>query len=75
MKGWDIVFTNEGRYLSANGKGFLLSFGCNSSSNYDFLMGVVPKQKDIYSLDLLGNPREVFPCTNRVSLFNYRTQV
>ena len=60
---------NAGRYLGAYGTGMLLTFGCNSTNNYDFTVGVVPKQKGIYSLDLLGVPRNVGACPNRNSGF------
>ena len=60
---------NIGRYLDVYGTGFLNSFGCNSNNNYDFTVGVIPKQKGIYSLDLLGVPRNVSACSNRISGF------
>jgi hypothetical protein len=59
---------NAGRYLSNSGTGFFDTFGCNSSNHYEFTIGIVPKQKGIYSLDL-SDPRSVLPCSGRISVF------
>lgn len=64
---------NLGRYLNVYGSGFLNSFGCNNTYNYNFTVGVVLKQKGIYSLDLLGSPRNVIACPNRISSFPLST--
>ncbi len=64
---------NVGRYLSYYGTGFFFTFGCNSSNNYDFTIGVIPKQKGIYSLDLSGTPWNVTACSNRISPFPFST--
>ena len=60
---------NTGDYLGTYGSRFLSTFGCNSSTNYDFLVGVVTKQKGIYSLDLLGGTRAIARCPNKISGF------
>ncbi|MEJ7821733.1 MAG: hypothetical protein WKF85_05385 [Chitinophagaceae bacterium] len=64
---------NVGRYLGDLGTGFLFTFGCNSNNNYNFIVGVVPKHRGIYSLDLLGTPRNVSACSNRSSGFPLST--
>jgi hypothetical protein len=64
---------NIGRYLGEYGTGFLFTFGCNSNNSYDFTIGVVPKQKGIFSLDLLGSPRNVWGCSNRMMGFPFST--
>ncbi len=60
---------NVGRNLGDYGTGFSLQFGCNASNSYDFTIGVVPRQKGIYSLDLLGVSENVSGCSNRISRF------
>jgi hypothetical protein len=64
---------NVGRYLGDYGTGFLLNSGCSGTNSYDFTIGVVPKQKGIYSLDLLSAPRSVNGCPNRLSSFPLST--
>lgn len=64
---------NVGRYLGDFGTGFLFTFGCNNTNNYNFTLGVIPKHKGIYSLDLLGIPRNVGACSNRGSGFPLST--
>ena len=64
---------NVGRFLGEYGTVFLFKFGCNSNNSYNFTLGVVPKQKGIYSLDLLGVPRNVSGCTNRIIGFPLST--
>jgi len=62
-----------GRYLSANGTGFSMNFGCGGSNNYDFTVGLVLKEKGIYSLDLGTNPQSISSCSNRISGFPFST--
>lgn len=64
---------NVGRYLGDRGTGFLFTFGCAGNNSYDFKIGVVPKQKGIYSLDMYGTPRSVSACSNRISGFPLST--
>ena len=56
---------NVGRYLGDYGTGFLSQFGCHNN-NYDFKVGIVPRQKGIYSLDLFGVLRTIGPCPGRI---------
>jgi len=65
--------TNVGRYLDTNGSGLLLEFGCSSNNSYDFKIGLVLKEKGIYSLDLAQISRSVAACTNRISAFPLST--
>ena len=71
-------------FVSASGTAFnihydiygtsaLFGFGCNSNNDYNFLIGIIPRQKGIYSLDLLGAPRSVTACPNRISYFPLST--
>jgi hypothetical protein len=48
-------------------------FGCNSTNDYNFLIGIILKQKGIYSLDLWGAPQSVTACPNRISPFPLST--
>ena len=71
---------NVGRFLSDNGTGSFFTFGCNSSNNIDFTVGVVPKKTGIYSLDMYGGPGNVLSCPNRragfpLSTIEYRFNV
>jgi hypothetical protein len=65
--------TNVGRYLDTYSSGLLLAFGCSSNNSYDFKIGVVLKEKGIYSLDLSEIPRSVAGCINRISAFSLST--
>jgi hypothetical protein len=64
---------NPSIYFGDYGTGFLSGFGCNNNNNYDFTVGIVPRQKGIYSLDLFGVPRMVNSCPNRISGFPLST--
>ncbi len=55
------------------GTSALFGFGCNSNNNYNFSIGIIPRQKGIYSLDLWGAPRSVTGRPNRISYFPLST--
>jgi len=65
--------TDAARYLNINGTAFLVTLGCSSNNSYNFKIGVVPKQKGIYSLDFLGVPWNVSSCSNRIAGFPLST--
>lgn len=64
---------NVGRYLGDYGTGFSSTFGCNSTTNYEFTVGMILKEKGIYSVDLGTIPRSVYPCSSRISAFPLST--
>lgn len=64
---------NAGRYLGEFGTTLSTTFGCNTSNSLDFMVGVVPKQKGIYSLDFLGAPGTVSDCPNQTTSFPLST--
>jgi len=64
---------NVGRYLGDYGTGLSTTFGCNSNGGLLLTVGIVPKQKGIYSLDLLSAPESVTACANRSSGFPIST--
>ena len=65
---------NLDRYLDTYGTGLLSTFGCSSNNSNDFKIGVILKQKGIYSLDLAEIPRSVAGCVNRISAFPLSTK-
>lgn len=58
---------NVGRVLSDRGDGLRYNFGCNTNDPDAFIIGVVPIQKGIYSLDL--GSAYISSCPNRISGF------
>jgi hypothetical protein len=64
---------NDGRYLGTYGTGIFREFGCGGSNSYDFTIGIVPKEKGIFCLDVGGSSSSVRPCINRVSGFPLST--
>lgn len=63
---------NAGRSLYDYGTTIYAIYGCNTN-NYDIRIGVVPKQKGIYSLDLPDIPSPLNDCPNRISRFPLST--
>ncbi len=67
-------------YTGHFGTGAFLEVGCDAPRSYSFKVGVVPKIKGVYSLDLPVVPREVRACPNRrtgfpLSAIEYRFTV
>jgi hypothetical protein len=56
------------RQSGVTGNSLYLDPGCTTANNYSFKLGVVFKEKGIFTLDL-GSDRLVTPCVNRVQRF------
>jgi hypothetical protein len=48
-------------------------FGCNTTNNLDFKIGIIPKEKGIYSIDIRGSQNIVSGCPNKIVNFPFST--
>jgi hypothetical protein len=59
---------NAGRSLGHFGTGTYQTFGCGTGNNYNFKIGIVFKEKGIFTVELTQE-RQVIRCSNRVNSF------
>ncbi len=64
---------NQSLYLGDYGTSARFGFGCNANNNVDFKIGIIPKEKGVYSLDLGGGQNIVDGCPNKIVNFPFST--
>lgn len=64
---------NQNPYVGDYGTSARFGFGCNANNSVDFKIGIIPKQKGIYSLDLGGSQNIVDGCPNKIANFPFST--
>lgn len=62
---------NVGRFFDAKSTFYTQRFGCNAANNYDFRVGIVFKQKGLYTLFLGDRTDAVIPCATRKTTFPF----
>lgn len=60
---------SQDRFVGESSTSIVCTFGCND--NYNLLLGIVPKQKGIFSLDLLNIQTTVLDCAGSLQQFPY----
>lgn len=64
---------NSSLYHGAYGTSGRFGFGCNINNNLDFKIGIIPKEKGVYRLDLGGGSNNVNGCPNKIVNFPFST--
>ena len=64
---------NQSLYLGEYGTSARFGFGCDSNNNHDFKIGIITKEKGIYSIDLGGGFNYVNACPNKITNFPIST--